>query len=130
MLFVPTQLGLGERKTLFYTSAEFIPPDRPLVSRPQGKDAVMPRRMTLALLVLTTMLSAGCANGRFYNPFRSGNAQAPNDVQAQRIRATVHDPYPDQDKGPAVDDARPRDYQRQTPQPVRNRFSADNPWGG
>ena len=76
----------------------------------------MLRRMTLVLLTLTTMFSAGCANGRFYNPFR------PADVQAQRIRATVHDPYPDQDKGPPVDDARPRDYQRQTPEPVRDQF--------
>jgi len=82
----------------------------------------MLRRMTLVLLTLTTMFSAGCANGRFYNPFR------PADVQAQRIRATVHDPYPDQDKGPPVDDARPRDYQRQTPEPVRDQFSGVNPW--
>jgi hypothetical protein len=76
----------------------------------------MLRRMTLALMTLATMFSAGCANGRLYNPFR------PTDVQAQRIRATVHDPYPDQDKGPPVDDARPRDYQRQTPEPVRDQF--------
>lgn len=93
------------------------------VSRPQGKDAAMLRRMTLVLFALGTVLSAGCANGRFYNPFR------PGDVQAQRIRATVHDPYPDQDKGPAVDDARPRDYQAQSPEPVRNRFYSDSPWG-
>jgi len=84
----------------------------------------MLRKMTLVLLASAAMCSAGCANGRFYNPFR------PADVQAQRIRATVHDPYPDQDKGPPVDDARPRDYQRQTPEPVRNRFYTDNLWGG
>ena len=91
----------------------------------------MPHRLSLFLIALAAMLSAGCANGRFYNPFRPGGAppQARNDVDAQRIRATVHDPYPDQDKGPAVDDARPRDYQKQTPEPVRNRFYADSPWG-
>ena len=83
----------------------------------------MLRRLTLAALAIATAASAGCANGRFYNPFR------PNDVQAQRIRATVHDPYPDQDKGPPVDDARPRDYQRQTPEPVRNRFYSDGSLG-
>ena len=100
-------------------------PDPPETRRPpQGKEAVMLRRMTLGLVTLSAICLSGCANGRFYNPFR------PGDVQAQRIRATVHDPYPDQDKGPAVDDARPRDYQRQTPEPVRNRFFADSPWGG
>ena len=95
---------------------------------PPGKDAAMLRRMTFALTLLASAFASGCANGRFYNPFRT--ADRPEDVQAQRIRATVHDPYPDQDKGPEVDDARPRDYQQQTPEPVRNRFSADNPWGG
>ncbi|MFN0020510.1 MAG: membrane or secreted protein [Pirellulaceae bacterium] len=83
----------------------------------------MLRRLTLVAMALATTVSAGCANGRFYNPFR------PNDVQAQRIRATVHDPYPDQDKGPPVDDARPRDYQRQSPEPVRNRFYSDSGLG-
>ena len=83
----------------------------------------MLRRMTLALTTLATLFAAGCANGRLYNPFR------PGDVQAQRIRATVHDPYPDQDKGPAVDDARPRDYQQQSPEPVRNRFYSDSNLG-
>lgn len=81
----------------------------------------MLRRLTLALLTLMAFSSAGCANGRFHNPFR------PASVHAQRIKATVHDPYPDQDKGHAVDDARPRDYQQQTPEPVRDRFSVDAP---
>ena len=81
------------------------------------------RRATLAVFALMAVSAAGCANGRFYNPFR------PAIVHEQRIKATVHDPYPDQDKGPAVDDARPRDYQKQTPEPVRDRFGVDNPWG-
>ena len=83
----------------------------------------MLRRLTLVALALATAFSAGCANGRFYNPFR------PNDVQAQRIRATVHDPYPDQDKGPPVDDARPRDYQRQMPEPRRSQLYTDGNLG-
>lgn len=83
----------------------------------------MLRRMMLAFVATALLAFAGCANGRFYNPFR------PGDVQAQRIRATVHDPYPDQDKGPAVDDARPREYQNQSPEPVRNRFFSDSWWG-
>lgn len=83
----------------------------------------MLRRVALVLLTLVTAATAGCANGRFYNPFR------PADVQAQRIRATVRDPYPDQDLGPKVEDARPRDYQKQTPEPVRNRFFTDSWWG-
>jgi len=83
----------------------------------------MLRRFTLVLVTLAAAATAGCANGRFSNPFR------PADVQAQRIRATVRDPYPDQDQGPKVEDARPRDYQRQTPEPVRNRFFTDSWWG-
>ena len=83
----------------------------------------MIRRFVLVLAALAVAACSGCANGRFYNPFR------PGDVQTQRIRATVHDPYPDQDKGHAVDDARPRDYQKQSPEPVRNRFFTDSWWG-
>ena len=83
----------------------------------------MIRRFVLVLAAVAFAAFSGCANGRFYNPFR------PGDVQTQRIRATVHDPYPDQDKGHAVDDARPRDYQKQSPEPVRNRFFTDSWWG-
>jgi hypothetical protein len=84
----------------------------------------MPRRLLLALLTISAL--AGCNHdGSFLRPtwFHPGT------VQQQRIRATVHDPYPDQDKGPAFVDGRPRDYKNALPEPVRNRIYADSAWG-
>jgi hypothetical protein len=84
----------------------------------------MLRRSHLAALLLAIL--AGCrSDGTFMGPswFHPGN------VQQQRVRATVHDPYPDQDKGPAFVDGRPRDYKNALPEPVRNRIYADSAWG-
>lgn len=83
----------------------------------------MTRRYLWAALALLALGSAGCANGQF-TLFRPGTSQQ------QRLRATVHDPYPDTDKGSGqMADARPRDYQQQSPEPVRNRFFTDSWWG-
>ena len=83
----------------------------------------MLRRCCLLLLCLG---AAGCrSDGSFAHPtwFHPGT------VQQQRIRATVHDPYPDQDKGPAFEDGRPRDYKNGLPEPVRDRIYVDSAWG-
>jgi hypothetical protein len=79
------------------------------------------------LLVLAASIGvAGChADGSFMRP----SWFHPGTVQQQRIRATVHDPYPDQDKGPAFVDGRPRDYKNALPEPVRSRIYADSAWG-
>jgi hypothetical protein len=64
------------------------------------------------------ILLAGCAaDGRLLNP---GN------IYSQRLRATIHDPYSDQDLGPEVVGGRPRDYQQQLAEPVRNRLYVDS----
>lgn len=83
----------------------------------------MLRRYWFCLLVAP--LLAGCrSDGTFFRPtwFHPGT------VQQQRIRATVHDPYPDQDKGPPFEDGRPREYQNALPEPVRNRITEDRGW--
>ena len=53
----------------------------------------------------------------------------PGTIQQQRLRATIHDPYPDPDLGPKDGgSARPRDYQEPLPEPVRNRLYVDSWW--
>ena len=85
----------------------------------------MLRRNTLCLLALV-LAFAGCHhNGRYVGP----SWFHPGDIRTQRVRATVHDPYPDQDKGPAWEDGRPRDYRNALPEPVRDRIYADSTWG-
>jgi len=86
----------------------------------------MPSRLPLALWMLVAVgcevISAGCAGSR-YNFFQPGT------VQQQQLRATVHDPYPDQDAGPEIVGGRPRDFSQPLPEPVRNRIFADSYWG-
>jgi hypothetical protein len=73
-------------------------------------------------LVMLALAAGGCASGHpLFAP--RGN------IYQQRLRATVHDPYPDQDAGPEVVGGRPRDYQQPLPEPVRNRLFADSWWG-
>jgi hypothetical protein len=74
----------------------------------------MPLRRLPLLLALTF---AGCAG----HPLWSN----PGTISQQRLRATVHDPYPDQDAGPLTDGGRPRDFSQPLPEPVRNRIFAD-----
>jgi hypothetical protein len=87
----------------------------------------MPSRLPLALWMLlaggcAVIFATGCAGSR-YNFFQPGT------VQQQQLRATVHDPYPDQDAGPEIVGGRPRDYSQPLPEPVRNRIFADSYWG-
>lgn len=81
------------------------------------------RVLTIGLMVTTSLLgSSGCAGwGHSWS--------RPGTIQQQRLRATVHDPYSDQDAGPEVVGGRPRDYQQQLPEPVRNRIYVDSWWG-
>lgn len=86
----------------------------------------MIRKTIFAASALLVLFSAGCANdGGLYRPA----ILHPGDIRSQRIRATVHDPYPNQDTQPAIPDGRPRDYQAQAPAPVRNRFFTESLWG-
>ena len=81
-------------------------------------------RLVLLLTLLTALPTLGCAQGRFARWW-----QPQGTVQQQRLRATLHDPYPDQDLGPEVMGGRPRDYSRQLPEPVRSRYLNDLYWG-
>jgi len=87
----------------------------------------MSRPVPLSLLLLVfglgaAILFSGCAGSR-WNLFQPGT------VQQQQLRATVHDPYSDQDAGPEVVGGRPRDYAQPLPEPVRSRIYADSWWG-
>jgi len=81
----------------------------------------MPRRHLLVLAIAAAAFS-GCA-GRHPDFWHPGN------IQTQRLRAVVHDPYPDQDQGPVVMGGRPRDYAEPLPEAVRNRIYRDGYWG-
>lgn len=79
---------------------------------------------SLLMIALAGALSAGgCASGGGWSFWTPGT------IQQQRIRATVHDPYPDPDMAPEVIGGRPRDYQQPLPEPVRNRIFVDSWWG-
>ena len=55
----------------------------------------------------------------------------PGPIQHQQNRAVVHDPYPQNDIAPNEAAARPRDYEKPLPLPVRNRIVPDAlPWLG
>jgi len=84
-----------------------------------------PMKWTYALTVLTVLIApnVGCAGNR-YAPSR-WTWWHPGRVEAQRVRASVHDPYPDKDLGPEVVGGRPRDFMNQYPEAVRNRFYSD-----
>jgi len=77
----------------------------------------------LPLIALAACLAfAGC--GLYHPPLFQ-----PGTIQQQRLRATIHDPYPDPDLGPNDGgSARPRDYQEPLPEPVRNRLYVDSWW--
>ena len=83
----------------------------------------MDSRLWIATTMLASLVAGGCASGGGYSIFQPGT------IQQQRLRATVHDPYPDQDLGPEVVGGRPREYQQPLPEPVRNRIFADSWWG-
>jgi hypothetical protein len=69
-------------------------------------------------LATVAILGAGTLGCRGYNnPFQ----RPPGTLQQQRLNATVHDPYSDQEAGPEIVGGRPRDFQKALAEPVRNR---------
>ena len=68
-------------------------------------------------LLAIALLGAGSVGCRGYShPFQ----RPPGTMQQQRLGATYHDPYTDQDAGPEVVGGRPRDYQKPLAEPVRS----------
>ncbi len=53
----------------------------------------------------------------------------PGTGPAQRSRAAVFDPYVDNDLGPEVVGARPRDFQKPRAEPTRSPLLRDTIWG-
>jgi hypothetical protein len=49
-------------------------------------------------------------------------------IQQQQYNASLHDPYPDNEAGPAIEGGRPRDFQVPLAEPVRNRWLRDSWW--
>ena|SRR5947207_11276041 len=95
-----------------------------LLFAPAGTNCavIISRTLCLLTLVLLSLAATGCS---LYHPpiFQPGN------INQQRLRATIHDPYPDPDLGPKDGgSARPRDYQEPLPEPVRNRLFVDSWW--
>jgi len=88
-----------------------------------AQDTPMHRRLVwMAIIALAAVWSHGCAR---YHP----RILHPGTIEQQRLRSTIHDPYPDPDLGPKIDGGRPREYQEPLPEPVRNRIYADSgPW--
>jgi hypothetical protein len=76
-------------------------------------------RSAILLLASIAFLAAGCAG---YHP----RLWSPGRIDQQRLRATIHDPYPDPDLAPKIDGGRPREYINPLPEPVRNRLFYDS----
>lgn len=76
----------------------------------------------LGLLALTAILvGSGCAGmaPRWDNP---------GTLMDQRNRAIVHDPYPSEVLGPAVEGGRPREFTRNLAEPEVGRVYVDSPF--
>ena len=73
-------------------------------------------RYCLSLLVVAVLL-IGVLGCRGNNPLQ----RPAYDLQKQRLDASAHDPYADNDAGPEVVGGRPRDFQKPLAEPVRNR---------
>ena len=81
--------------------------------------------MPVARIVLGGLI-VGCGISGCAGPH--AKLAQPGTIQQQRLRATIHDPYPDPNLGPNFDGGRPRDYLQPLPEPVRNRIYADSWW--
>ena len=65
-------------------------------------------------------IAGGCASMPLPDWHRPGR------LEEQRTRALVFDPYPENEGGPAIPEARPRDYQKPFAEPGRARWY--QPW--
>lgn len=81
------------------------------------------RPYALHLLALGAIgLLAGCQR------FGAPNLRNPGTLLNQQFRATLHDPYPDQDAGPEMTGVRPPLFREPLPEPVRTRGLQDEWW--
>jgi len=80
------------------------------------------QRLYLLVIVLLLAAFGGC---RGYRPLLG----FPGTMDQQRLNATVHDPYADNDAGPEIVGGRPREFQKPSAEPVRNHSSVEH-WLG
>jgi hypothetical protein len=71
------------------------------------------------------LLLAAFGGCRGYRPLLG----APGTTDQQRLSATIHDPYADNDAGPEIVGGRPREFQKPLAEPVRNRSLLEH-WFG
>jgi len=83
-----------------------------------GKLVARPWILFAAALLAAT---AGCGGHR---PL----TRPPGPILWQQQNASLHDPYADNDLGPAVVGGRPPDFQRPRSEPVRNRWFQESWW--
>ena len=73
---------------------------------------IQQQRLRVIVLALFFAPAIGCANTTsFWNQ--------PGTIQQQRNRASLYDPFPDNQMGPASSDLRPRDFKHQLPEPEK-----------
>ena len=76
----------------------------------------------LCCLLLTTVVAVGVAGCRSVGP---PNWLHPGPAVHQQSTAERFDPYPENEPGPEIVGARPREYQKPPPEPSRARWL---PW--
>lgn len=82
---------------------------------------MLPFRPILAVGTMLAM-SLGCAGT--YSPF-----DAPGTTAFQQARASLHDPYVDNDAGPAVVGGRPREFDAPRDETVKMQWIRNTWWG-
>ncbi len=76
--------------------------------------------ITVGMIVLCAT-SVGCPAWRWRYPW-----QPPGSMYDQANRATIHDPFPDNQIGANVEGIRPREFASPSAQPVRDRYWVDS----
>ena len=82
----------------------------------------MNHRFSALLMALLLAVCAGC-NG--YGSLLGSRGS----IKQQRLSATVHDPYADNDAGPEIVGGRPLQFQKPLAEPVRSRPFWERWWG-
>lgn len=81
----------------------------------------MRQRLVMLAICLGMLAGSGCTAVM-------PNWLHPGRIDEQRIRATSHDPFPQNEGGPEIVGGRPRDFQKPRSEPVRSAVPR-NMWG-
>lgn len=80
----------------------------------------MRTHLVVTFICLACLLSVGCPAWRWHYPWHPVGT-----IYEQGNRATLHDPFPDNDLGAAVEGIRPREFAAPLALPVRDRLYPD-----